>query len=170
MLKLICCAAVIMLGGFIGFTKSNGYHKRIKELACCELLFSRMKICLSASQMPTKALFLDLSEQQGLKLLPFVEKTGKALSENPDFPTIWRREIEASRPLLALKTDDYRPILSLCDLIGSCDTAGVLEGIELAGSLLKQAQADAQCEYEKNGKLARSVGVLSGIAAAILVF
>lgn len=169
MLKIVCALLFFLVGCGLGFAKANSYKKRVKELHACEMLFSRLKISLLGAKTPTKELFSELSACESLAVLPFVSETNKRLCHSADFPTIWREEIEKAKPMLALKKEDYSPLSSLCELIGSYDATGIVEGILIATKLLEEKQADASAEYEKNGQLSRSMGMLCGVAAAILI-
>lgn len=169
LLKLFCCILVIFFGGYIGFCAAAKYKNRVKQLSACELFLSRLKTYMSGSNASTQELFLSLANTDSLSELIFLKKTSKRLETEPNFPVVFSECMEESKGELALKNEDYIPLLSLAELLGSYDTQGVINGIELSRELIRQSQKDALEQSQTNGKLARSLGILGGIAVAILI-
>ncbi len=169
LIKLFCCMLVIFIGAYAGFAKAHQYKDRVKQLSECELFLSRLKTYMGGSKASTKELFSNLAKTDSLSELVFIKNTSKRLEAEPNFPIVFTECIEASKTQLALKNEDYIPLLNLSELIGSYDTQEVLNGIELSRELIRESQKDAIEQSQTNGKLARSLGILSGIAVAILI-
>lgn len=168
-LKLFCCLLVIFIGYYAGYVKSKQYKDRVKQLSSCELFLSRLKIYMNGSNASTKELFLNLSKTDSLSELVFIDDTSKRLEFEPNFPKVFSESIEKSKTKLALKNEDYIPLLNLSEVIGSYDTQSVINSIELSKELICQSQNDALEQSQTNGKLAQSLGILLGIAVAILI-
>lgn len=168
-LKLFFCIMSVGIGAYAGYIKSEQYKNRVRQLNDCELFLSRLKTYMSASRLSTGELFQALAQTDSLNRLVFVKAAASRLKEEPNFPLVFRECIEKSKPKLALKDEDYIPLLSLCELLGSYDTSEVINGIELSAELVRQSNNMADTACKTNGKLARSLGLLFGIAAAILI-
>ncbi|MEG0692610.1 MAG: stage III sporulation protein AB [Oscillospiraceae bacterium] len=168
-IKLFCCLLVILIGSYAGFAKARQYKDRVKQLSECELFLSRLKTYIGGSNASTKQIFLNLANTDSLSELVFIKNTSIRLETEPNFPIVFTECVEQAKSELALKDEDYIPLLNLGELIGSYDTQGVLNGIELSKELIRQSQLDAIEQSQTNGKLARSLGVLAGIAVAILI-
>lgn len=169
MLKILCCLLAVVACGAIGIFKSEGYKKRVLELCACEALIGKLKAGLLTRQLSTPMLFFEVAKAKSMERLPFVRYCSEGLCDNPDFPYVWRESIERARGEMSLKDDDFVLLLSLCELIGSYDVQGIAMGLDQSRSLLAEAQQEARHEYEQNGKLFRSLGLLGGIAASIMI-
>lgn len=169
MLKLFFCILAILVGGYVGVAKSAEYKNRVAELNDCELFLSRLKTYMTDSKLSTKELFISLAKADSLNKLTFIKSTALRLESEPNFPAAFKECIEASKKDLALKDEDYIPIINLCELLGSYDTQEVITGIDLSAELIKQSQKEAEFSHKTNGKLSRSLGILGGVAVAILI-
>lgn len=169
LIKLFCCILVILVCSYAGFAKARQYKNRVKQLSECELFLSRLKTYIGGSKASTQQIFLNLANTDSLSRLSFIKSTSERLITEPNFPIVFTECIEQAKTELALKNEDYIPLINLSEIIGSYDTQGVLNGIEISKELIRQSQKDAVEQSQTNGKLARSLGVLSGIAIAILI-
>ena len=60
-------------------------------------------------------------------------------------------------------------MLSLGSILGTTDAEGQLRGIDDIRTRVEQLYKKRQGEYDRKGKLYRSVGVLSGAAIGIMI-
>lgn len=111
-------------------------------------------------------MFEELAEESSL---PFVQETAKLLPEDPCFPAVWSARLKAARASLSLREEDYRILEKLGDLLGSGDARGTAEGIGLLTAQLQDRYREAAEQARTDGKLLRSLGLLTGLAAAILL-
>lgn len=169
MLKLTAGLAVILLGTAVGCLLSRRYQERVRQLEQCDVFLARLSACLGWERLTTRELFCRLAESESLAELSFVRRTAEGLREDVNFPSVWQKALSDSRRELALTGEDYRPLLSLTELIGAYDVSAQQDGIEAARLLLREQMGEAQEQYRQNGRLSRSMGMLSGIACAILL-
>ena len=169
MMKLAACALLILLGSGGGVFLSRRYQSRVRQLTKCDGFLNRLQTYLSMEKITTRELFERLSESENFSELTFLKKTADGLAGDVHFPAVWKKSLEESRMELALTGEDYRPLYALGELIGAYDAQSQQQGIDATRALLLEQLADAQEKSRKNGRLFRSLGILSGIAAAILI-
>lgn len=169
MLKLVGCLLVVAVGGLVGFAKSGKYKARVEQLSLCRTFFLRLSARAKGTGESTRALIQYLSDTQSLEKLTFLKTAGDRLNVETDFPVIWKECLDEAKSVLALREDDYRPLYSLCEVMGSTDLEGIVANATLSAQLYEQTEAAARKEYETNGKLFRSLGLLCGVAVAVLL-
>lgn len=169
MLKVFACLLLVAMGGGFGFFLSRRYLARVRQLEKCDAFLSRLETYLGMEKLTTRELFERLSESDSIAELTFLGRTARGLSQDVNFPAVWRQSLLESRAELNLNAEDYRPLAALTDLIGAYDAPAQQNGIEVSRALLRERLADAQEKYRQNGKLSQSLGLLGGVAAAILV-
>ena len=169
MLKFLLAIASIGAGTALGIYKSNSYKRRVELLGKIELLLLRIKTYFSNDRITTERMFSLLDKTDTFDDLTFVRCTSEKLKGNPDFKSAFTKSLDESKSELALKDDDYAALYNLSDVIGSYDSETVLRELDLAQSIIVGQRAQAESEYQKNGKLYRMLYILSGIALAILI-
>lgn len=169
MWKIVACAAVVLLGAGCGWQVGRRYGLRVRQLEKCDLFLRRMEAYLSLERLTTREIFEHLADSEALRELVFLERTAGGLSEDVRFPGVWAQALKEAGPRLALNPEDYRPLVQLGDLVGAYDAATQQNGLETVRSLLEERLEDARRELHKNGRLARSLGTLAGVAAAVLI-
>lgn len=167
MLNLLLPLSAVLGGGGIGFWIAERYRARTEELTLCLHLLSRIHTLLTVERLPLAALFKRLADSGEFSRLPFVEETARQLSSCPEFPTVFRRTVEASSS--KLRSEDQKLLLTLADLLGAYDLDTQERGMESLRILLEEKREEAQQNQFTNGRLSRSLGILGGIALAILL-
>lgn len=169
MLKLIICILLILIGSYIGFSMSKRFQNRIKQLELCDLLFQRIKVYLEYEKTPTKQLIQNLCENHSFEELIFLKKCSERLEDNINFPQAWEQGLEESKMQMALHKEDYEVLKQLCNILGAYEAQAQSNGISMLQKMIKIQQENAIEENKTTGKLYRSLGVLAGIALAILL-
>ena len=169
MSKLILCPMLICIGCYIGFYISHRFQSRVKQLELCDLLFQRIKVYLEYEKTPTKTLINRLASSESFIELTFIKRCNEKLETNKNFPEVWKLSLDESKSELALTKEDYEPLKQLSEIIGAYDVEAQTSGITLLENIIKLSIADAVEQNKTTGKLYRSLGILAGIAAAILV-
>lgn len=168
-MKLLSFSLIILCCGYIGLAKQHCYKNRVNQLLLCEKLLVNIKSIIKSGNATTKTIFALLSKNPCFDELTFIKSTSLLLLENNDFPTIFREELDICAYRLDLSLTDLLPLYSLCDLIGSCETEEVLQGIDFAIINLKNLQDDAKKTLETTGYLSGKLGFLIGFLICILI-
>ena len=87
--------------------------------------------------------------------------------ENKNAGEAWNEAIEASNVMLEQEDKDI--LKNLGKLLGKTDIEGQLSEIELTSSFLDSQIKKAEQERERNGKLYKTLGVITGIGIVIVL-
>lgn len=169
MLKIFLCAVLVAAGAGVGILLSRSYQSRVRQLDKCDMFLSRLETSLGMEQLTTRELFVRLAQSESLAELDFIVNTASGLETNVVFPEVWRESLRRSRPALALREEDYRVLEQLSELVGAYDASTQTRGLEVTRALLRENADQALEQSRTSGKLSRSLGLLSGVAAAILI-
>lgn len=169
MYQLIIGPFLIFVGGYIGFAVSKRFQNRVKQLESMAVMLQRIRVYLEYEQTPTKLLIQKLSQSESLSDLCFLKRCAEKMGENPNFAIAWQESIRKVKTQLALEEEDYDILMQLAELLGVYDVQAQISGILVLETMVKQQIEEATEQYKTMGKLYRSLGVLGGIAVAILV-
>ena len=159
----------ILLGGGSGFAVARKYFVRVRQLKLCSRFLSRLQTYLEFERLTTGELMAHALSGGGLDELGFLTDTAEQLKHNVNFPMIWKDSLEKNRSRLALLAEDYDVLLQLSDILGAYDAQTQQREIGSLQRRLQENQRQAGEQNSRNGRLARSLGLLGGIAAAILI-
>ena len=148
---------------------SGNLSKRVSELERLLSLFESIETHLRYRQTPTAELIAAMAASEQYRVFTFLPLCAKRLSAGADFPTAWRDSLSASAWDMHLQGGDLDILRSLSDVLGATDTQGQLSALDLASELLRQNLKEAVHKKHTLGKLYRSLGVLVGIGAAIMI-
>lgn len=169
MLKLICAIFFLVGGAFFGITRFKQYKDRIRQLELCELMLIRVKAYVLSEHTRTDVIIDKLCKAESLSELSFIKSADERLKTEVDFPLVWKECVKNSKNELALCNDDYEPVIRLAELLGTFDTEGIAAGLDVSIETLRQLQKEAIRTSETEGKLKKSLYMLSGAALAILI-
>lgn len=160
MLRLLGMLLLVLTGAFAGFQASLSLAKREREL---ELFF---RFVQSAE---TEILFsaLPVAEVVGRHggELPFLRRCARLCQEGEDFFLAWERAVRETQPV---DRGDAELYLRFGEGFGTTDAPGQAAHCRLTLGLTEQRLRDAREERRQKGRLYRMLGVLGGLAAALL--
>lgn len=167
-MKLAGALLMVCGGGFIGIYISRRYYARERQLQKCIRLLERISANLEFERLTTRELLLRAAEGGSLDELAFLLRAVKLLEQEPDFPRVWREALQKSRGELALTREDYACLEQLSELLGAYDAPTQQKGLQSLCSLLALQLEQAREQSRTNGRLARSLGLLCGVALAVM--
>ena len=119
--------------------------------------------------------FSDFEMEKALRLTGDISDTGGVFhmaAENMKADGIkkaWKRAVYINADKMCLKVPDADALASLGERLGLTDAEDQKKNIENVLVSLAVCRAEARAEYEKNGRLYRSCGVMCGALAALLL-
>ena len=166
MIRFIGAGMIIAASAFAGATMSARLHKRVRYLDgfAAALEYLKAHICFS-----------DFEMEKALRLTDDVSDTGgvfRAAAENmksDGLKKAWKRAVYINADKLCLKTSDADVLASLGERLGLTDAEDQKKNIENVLVSLSVCRAAAVKDYEKNGRLYRSCGVLCGALSVLLL-
>ena len=166
MIRFIGAGMIITASICAGAIMSARLRKRVKYLDgfAAALEYLKAHICFSDFEME-KALRLtdDVSDTGG------VFRTAAENMKSDGLKKAWKRAVYINAEKMCLKASDADAIASLGERLGLTDAEDQKRNIENVLVSLAVCRAAAAKEYEKNGRLYRSCGVLCGALAALLL-
>lgn len=169
MLKL---AAMLLLGaGFVfgGKCLATRYVKKTELISDILLMISVIHTRLNYDCLPVPDLLRVLTSTDKLKNLRFIRECIEMLGAGMPFPTAWKNAVEAD-PEFCLMLDNCKPnLIQLGEDMGTTDVEGQLACCEYYRQIFEKELADREENSKKYSKLYPSLGVMLGIAAAIIM-
>ena len=161
-IMLVCAAA--------GFLKSRMLAKRTLELQSIlsALTFISTEIRYFAS--PTVSIMEKLEENNDYRRLRFFGLCSQNLKNTPDFQFAWKRALSQAKPYLSINHEDFEALCAFGDLFGSTDTEGQIANCARYSELIRQRLTSAVDDQKKRGRLYASLGVLTGVFLALVLY
>ena len=166
MIRFIGAGMIIAASAAAGAYMNARLHKRVKYLDnfSAALEYLKSHICFS-----------DFEMEKALRLTDKIGNTGgvfRAAAENmraDGLKKAWKRAVYINADKMCLKAPDADALASLGERLGLTDAEDQKKNIENVLVSLSVCRAAAVKEYEKNGRLYRSCGILCGALAALLL-
>lgn len=163
---------MIFSGGMIGFLVANSFRCRPKALRDMQVALSMLETEIGYGQTPLAEAF----ESIGKKVDPtvsklFLETKSLMTSKGCCSPgEAWQRALDSYFFGSHLTNYDMEVLTSLGKYLGFTDRQDQIKHIKLALANLKHQETIALDEKEKNEKLWKYLGVLSGIMVFLLLY
>ena len=166
MLRITACLCIVLIGGICGMAMSDKLKKRRD---CCreiQAVLTRISSFIRYRELNVYEIVSELRETSAVKKLKFIERLPTSYETGEDFHDSWEEE---------LKRDEYIPeeekevLMEFGKAHRTSDTEGQLLSAEQASERIYNIEKQRSEEYLKKGKLFRSVGVLFGIMAGIMI-
>lgn len=172
LIKLINSGVIVLCSTLIGLEISKRYAFRTRELSALQGALSRLEteIIHYASRLPDA--LVRIGESIGGGTGKLFHKTGELLSLKKKFTVseAWCSLLEELKKELYLQQEDMDILRRFGDQLGSSDREGQVRFIRLTLQQLREEEQKARAVREKYEKMYRSLGLLVGIALAIILF
>lgn len=160
------CLLPICFGIWYGMYKSNDLKNRVIILKQILSMTEKIQTYIKYERRSTKNILKALKEDENLQNLKFLKDL--KISDN-NIKMQFKTTVLDFAKTKRLKREDENIILSVGDILGSYDVNTQLNQFESLKINIKNTLQNAIKIYEENGKLYRSIGLLSGIFVAILL-
>ncbi len=162
-LKILNLGSIFLICFYIGCYKAKLCEERVKELQRFLNGIIMFKNKVEFTYEPINRIFLDISKviyENKENLFKEVQKNNK------DINISWIQETDK---LKNINSEDKEIIKMFGKLLGKTDIKGQLGQIELTSKLIEKQIEKAECEKNKNFKLYKTMGVISGIGICIIL-
>ncbi len=170
-LKFILILMVFICSTFIGYALAGRFKARVAEINdfMKALEIFETKIKYTYDSLPTA--FLYIADNLRTKVYRIFYITAEMLKENKNLSAgdCYKQVIEDEKIFLALNKEDIEIIKELGISLGQVDVEGQLKSIKLVYNSLKNQLENAKEDNNKNFKLYRNMGVLSGLIIMIIL-
>ena len=162
MIKYISLVAILFLA------MSKKYINRVKELIQIKLALNIIKSKIKFTQVPLKDIFEQIVKNtEELNIKEFWENTIKELNKNLSIEEAWENAIKKTEA--NLNKEDLNILLDMGKLLGKTDVDGQVSNLEIASTFIDTQIEKAEIEKQKNSKLYKTLGVVTGLAIIIIL-
>ncbi|MCH5200276.1 MAG: stage III sporulation protein AB [Oscillospiraceae bacterium] len=164
-MNVFLSAITVLFGTAAGIWFSKRLKERERFISSVILLINELTVQIKYTNTEIGAMLKTASQNEAYQALLFVTSCAD-ISENGDFHPLWNDGVK-KQPYLT--PADRELLFALGDRLGATDLDGQLSFLELTCEMLKKQQQEASENYRKKGRMYRSVGLLCGLAAGIMV-
>lgn len=115
--------------------------------------------------MDVYKLSAELKRSGSFDNLGFIRELPESFSPDENFHSVWRKAVESEK----LHSEEKQILLCLGDELGNSDICGQLSVLASLEEEIASAEKLRTEESHKKGKLYRSVGMLFGVMAGVLI-
>ncbi len=156
-LIIICCFA-------FGIKSSDRLKKYYESCKLIEEVLNRISIMIRYRSMNIYGIISELKKSESLSEMEFIKNLPDDCSER--FSDLWKRAVNSD---MNIGDEEKNLLISFGEKFGSSDIQGEISGIEMLSENIIIIKNKRFQEYEKKGRLFRSVGLLAGIMTGILI-
>lgn len=160
---------LIFATGNMGFAIARSIKERVALLIRLQglLQFLITEIDFAVTLFPEA--LTKVGQSLGPETNAFCHQVVENLQAGVPLSVAWERALLILVDNSPLYPDDVKPLWSLAPIIGLTDRQDQLRHLKLAQEHLRQRQLEIEREANKNQKLWRYLGVLSGLVAVLIL-
>lgn len=164
-IRVIAALLAALCGAFFGLNRSEKLKKHVLICTEADKAFRLFEAMIRSSGSDIYSIFSVL-KRESFTALSFINKLPDEYSTECDFHREWRELLLAETDI---PQEEKGILLDFGELLGTSDVSGQLSGIAAARALMQECYECRSAEYHGKAKLYRSVGVLAGVMAGIIV-
>lgn len=170
LLKVTGSIIVLLSCSFLGYILSRDYCKRPQQLRGLQALLQMFENQISYLSDVLVTSFDRISradDEAGI----FFRTAAELLREGgaANAPEAWEKAVKKSIGMTALNREDEQILLSFGKSLGNTDLEGQIKNIRLTLAQLAIQEEKAEESRKKNESMYRSLGILCGLAAVIVL-
>ncbi|HWR23041.1 MAG TPA: stage III sporulation protein AB [Feifaniaceae bacterium] len=171
MLHVLAMMSVFAGCAFIGVRASSALRLRKDTLRAMADALHRLSMWMDYTAQPLRALARKAKTEE---TAAFFDAFAKYLKTDEDVPSAWKRAMEDARSndagFASLHEAELNILEEYAGTLGGSDRETQAKNAALAQRRLEAVLKEAEEIYASKGRMYRSVGILSGIAVAILLW
>ena len=165
MLRIIAALMFTLAGAFAGGAFSLRLRERREICRCIALLLDEAAVGIRCRGADVYELSRSFRSSPGLSGLSFLEWLPERFEPGREFRTQWQEALSRQE----LPDEEMQLLAEFGDSFGRSDAEGQLTVIEGLRERLGRITISREEAYAQKGRMYRSVGVLFGVMAGILV-
>lgn len=166
LLKCILLIMVFVIATYIGILSANRYKNRVVDLKEMQSALNMLETKIKFTYSPLPDIFVEISEHVNPNI-SHVFRIASIKMDNMNATDAWEQAIDIS--YTNLNKEDINTIKRLGKLLGKTDVEGQVSEIKLVKKFLETQIDKAEIECNKNEKLYRTLGVVSGMGIVIIL-
>lgn len=162
-IKFFILCIIFFMCMYLGNLKAKTYDNRVMELSKFQNSFLLLKNKIEFTYEPINSIFSEISR------VIYEDKNNvfkDTINGEGDISKVWSQALEE---LKNINLEDKEIIKMFGKSLGKTDIKGQVSQIDLSLSLIKKQMEKAEIEKNKNYKLYKTMGVVSGMAICIIL-
>lgn len=170
MLKMIGAVLIIAATTWTGFEAARHLNERPRQLRLLKSALQSLEAEIMYGHTPLHEASRRLADQLSRPLSLFFETFAKKLTNSETtVKDAWEESLLEIWKLTALKQGEFEIMRQFGETLGRHDRASQQKQIHLTITHLEREEADAYDKKSKYEKMAKSLGILSGLLIVILL-
>lgn len=165
-IKFIIYILIFSSSTYIGILIARQYKNRVTELNELKMALNILKTKIRFTNETLENVFLEISSNCTKNIANLFKCISLKLKTN-SATYAWESSIDECCSYL--KKDDRQALKSMGKMLGKTDLEGQLNEIELTEIFLEKQLNDAQKEKDKNEKLYKTLGMITGIGIIVIL-
>lgn len=165
-IKCIILSLILGISATIGVTIAQKYKKRELELKEIKTALNMFKSKIKYTYEPIPDTFMDVSKNFSCNISNIFRTASEKMKEE-SAGDAWNSAIDST--YTNMNTEDKNVLKSLSKMLGKTDLEGQLKEIELTDNFLNYQIEKAEIERQKNEKLYKTLGIVTGIGFVIIL-
>lgn len=170
LVKIIILILIMILTTRIGIEKASTYKVRLEELNRFKESLNYLKTKIEFTYEPLNEIFKEISNlvyEDKDNIYKELVNDNTTNNYNKDFFLSWQNASDII--LNKIKQEDLVIIKNFGKLLGKTDKLGQISEIEVTSNLIDKQIKKAEEEKNKNEKLYKSMGIVSGLGICIIL-
>lgn len=170
-IKFILILVVFGMSTFIGYALANRFTARVSELKDLLLALEIFETKIKYTYDSLSTTFLYIADNLKSKIYRIFYITAEEISQNKNNSAgdTFKNVVDNEKIFLNLKNEDIEILKELGVSLGQTDIEGQLKNIRLVSTSIQKQLDNAIKEKEKNFKLYRNMGAMSGLVIIIIL-
>ncbi|ADL08076.1 stage III sporulation protein SpoIIIAB [Thermosediminibacter oceani] len=170
--KILGAILVIFSSTMIGFIIAGYYQQRPRTLRNLQQALSMLETEIDYGQTPLPEALKNVSRSCDPEISKFLERVRQLLLSIEGFTAgeAWEKSLREFRSQFPLQESDFEILTSFGKYLGSSDKDDQIRNLKLTLSQLRQQEVLAVEEKQKNEKMWRYLGVLTGLTVVLLLY
>lgn len=165
-LKTLILCSIFFGSTYIGIMISNRYKHRTEQLCEVKRALNFFETKIEYTHEPLQDIFMDISNNLKQEIGSVFKVAGVKMKEI-SAKEAWEYSIDISQT--ALKDEDINIIKDFGKTLGQTDLQGQLSKTKLTLQFLEKQIGESQIEENKNKKLYKTLGILTGMGLVIIL-
>ena len=170
-LRVIACALIVAGCTYLGMVFAARSKKRVAQLGEFKRALNQLEFDIDFLNITLAESFEKLANNSEETLRKVFSQIASSVRKNrcQNLAIVWKYAIQKYKDEIFLTDDEINIIIDFSKNLGSGDREKEKNNIKLAIMRLSVAEGEAREETNKNAKMYRGLGVLSGVFIVILL-
>lgn len=164
--KTVTLLLIFICSTGIGILMANKYKKRVEELSNMKKALNIFETKMKYTYQPIPDIFEEISKNFENNI-GYIFKTAYENMQNKSASDSWNIALDSINT--NMQKNDIQVLKGLSKLLGKTDIQGQISEIELTDNFLNIQIEEAKKALDKNEKLYKNLGVITGLALVIIL-